>query len=409
MRRPSLWLLLVVLLLGILILRDPRLRRVDDDLLAWFIQRTPAKLLPAPVTQVEIGREDFQSLIPSEERKPLPGGEAIRRSLSPLEYALFLQAALEFQPAVIGIEPLLIWRSRDKIQEQVLIDQAMRVPKLLVSLKLGGKGERDLSPDELPTMANVTGHRGDLASFNGISHQPDDDIRLISTPGFINLPDESSDPIRVPMLFEYEGEIVPSFTLEAIMLWLRATPADVKVVLGSEIILPNGWKIPLHRDGTTTINPAARQSVHRLTLGELLLAAQEREQHRPPTREIGNLKNQIVLLRLVGDPLQPANVFATAIATIQNNAYVRPVSAKVSWLMIFIGLLLASFDRMISRSNFFLGAILLTAAYAMMELVFLSYQRIWLPWLLPMGLLWFLVIARLFDRERVVNRNISAA
>ena len=408
MRRPSLWLLLVVVLLGVLILRDPRLRLLDDRLLAWFMQRTPANLPPAPVTQVEIGREDFQSLVPAEERKPLSGGEAGRRSLSPLEYGLFLQAVLEFQPAVIGIEPLLIWRNRDKIQEQVLIDQAMKAPKLLVSLKLGGKGDRDLSPEELPTMPNVIGSRGDLPSFNGIAQQPDDDLRLISTPGFINMPDDSSDPIRVPMLFEYQGEIVPSFTLEAIMLWLRATPADVKVVLGSEILLPNGWKIPLHRDGTTTINPAARQSVHRLTLGELLLAAQEREQHRPATRELGNLNDQIVLLRLVGDPLQPANVFASAIATIQNNAYIRPASPKVGWLIILLGLLLASFYRMISRSGWFLGAIIVTAGYALVEMALLSRERVWLPFLLPIGLLWFLVIVRWFDRGGTVKPKITA-
>src|SRR5689334_14202335 len=88
MRRPSLWLLLVVVLLGVLILRDPRLRLLDDRFLAWFMQRTPANLPSAPVTQVEIGREDFQDLVPAEKRKPLSGGEAGRRSLSPLEYGL---------------------------------------------------------------------------------------------------------------------------------------------------------------------------------------------------------------------------------------------------------------------------------------------------------------------------------
>ena len=181
-----------------------------------------------------------------------------------------------------------------------------------------------------PRFHNVTGNRGDLAEFSGVNRQPDDDIRLISTPGFINLPSERSDRIRVPMLFEYRGEIVPSFPLQAIMLWLRITPAEVKIELGSRIILPNGWQIPIHRDGTVTINPVAKQSVRRLTLNELLLAAQEHEKHRPPSINIDNLKDQIVLLRLADDPLQPPNVFATAIATIQNNAYVRPAPWAVA-------------------------------------------------------------------------------
>ena len=53
--------------------------------------------------------------------------------------------------------------------------------------------------------------------------QPIEDLRLISTPGFSNLPDESPAYLRVPLLFLYRGEVVPSFTLQAILLWLRVT------------------------------------------------------------------------------------------------------------------------------------------------------------------------------------------
>ena len=158
--------------------------------LGWFLEQSEAVLPPAQVTLVEIGREDFRKMTPEEKLKPLPKGEAARRSLSPLEYALFLQAVLEFQPIVIGIEPIVIWRDRDKAQEQVFIDQAMRVPKLLVGIQLGEKGKRDLAVEDMPSFPNVTGSRGFLAQFTGIYRQPDDDIRLISTPGFTNLPDE---------------------------------------------------------------------------------------------------------------------------------------------------------------------------------------------------------------------------
>ncbi len=49
----------------------------------------------------------------------------------------------------------------------------------------------------------MTGRRGDLAAFGGIARQPNDDLRLISTQGFINLPKEISSGIRVPLLFLY--------------------------------------------------------------------------------------------------------------------------------------------------------------------------------------------------------------
>lgn len=402
MRRPSPWLIAVVILLGILIMRESRLRRVDDSFLGWFLQNAAISLPPAPITLVEIGRADFQSLTPAGERKPLPKGEAARRSLSPLEYALFLQAILEFHPAVVGIEPFLIWRTRDKVQEQVFLDQAMRVPKLLVSLELGGKGARDLAPEDLPVLPNVSGTRGALPEFSGINRQPDDDIRLISTPGLVSPPNENRDRLRVPMLFEYRGEIVPSFALEAIILWLRATPGDVQVELGSQIVLPNGWKIPLHPDGSTTINLAARQSVRRLSLSELLVAAQEHD-HR-----LSNIENQIVLLRLEGDPLQGPNLFAAAIATIQTNSYIRPAGVLLSWLITLVFALLAASYRMISRSNFFLGAIACSAGYAMVELAFLSNERLWLPMFLPLALLWFIVIVRLVDRDGIARHEIVA-
>ena len=408
MRRPSPWLILVVILLGAFILREERLQRVEDGLLAWFLENSESTRSPAQVAQVEIGRDDFQRLMPEEERKPLPKGQAARRSLSPLEYALFLQAILEFQPTVIGIQPVVIWRARDKTQEQVFFDQAMRVPRLLIAIELGGKGPNDLAADDLPTLPNVSGPRGYLAQFSGVKRQPDEDIRLISTPGFTNLPNGWSDRIRVPLLFEYRGEIVPSFTLHAIMLWLRLTPADVKVELGGQISLPNGWKIPLHRDGTTTINPVARESVHRLSFSELLLAAQEHEKHLPPTRDVGDLKSQIILLRIADDPLQPPDVFATAIATIQGNVSVQPASKTIAWIIILLMALLSCFLRMISRTGFFLGAIMFSAGWGMIVLAVLSRDHIWLPTLLPLMLLWFLVVVRFLSTGSTIKHEIAA-
>ena len=180
MRRPSPWLVLVVVLLGVLVLREPRLQKVEDIFFSWFMEHSEPVVPPAQVTLVEIGREDFRKMTPEEVLKPLPKGEAARRSLSPLEYALFLQAVLEFQPTVVGIEPVVIWRDRDKAQEQVFIDQAMRVPKLMVGIELGGKGPRDVAVEDVLSFPKVTGSRGNLAQFTGIARQPDDDIRLIS-------------------------------------------------------------------------------------------------------------------------------------------------------------------------------------------------------------------------------------
>lgn len=399
MRRPTPLLFLVVILAGVLMLREPRLAQIDDSFQSWFLAHAESELPVAAVTLIEISRKDFRSL-------PLlpPKGEKVQRTapaanltrtISPLEYALFLQAAMEFQPAVIGLEPVVVWRARDKDQEQVFLDQAMRVPKLLVGMKLGESGPRDIPTDDILSFSEVTGARGSLAEYPGVSHRPDDDIRLISTPGFVNLPNDRSDSIRTPMLFEYHGEIVPSFPLQAILLWLRTTPADVKVELGRQILLPNGWKIPLLPDGTTMVNPVAAQSVRHLTLNQLLLAAQEREAHRKPTLNLDYLRDQIILLRVADDPLQPPTGFATAIATIQDNAYIRRVPPIYGWVIVIGAAVLSWFLWRISRANFVLFAIAVTAGYSLAALNFLSAYRLWLPMFLPLVLLWFLVIVRL--------------
>ncbi|HEX4668160.1 MAG TPA: hypothetical protein VH207_16340, partial [Chthoniobacterales bacterium] len=206
----------------------------------------------------------------------------------------------------------------------------------------------------------------------------------------------------------YRGEVVPSFTLQAIMLWLRLTPADVKVELGGQISLPKGWKIPLHRDGTTTIDPAARQRVHRLSFSQLLLAAQEHEKHLPPTRDVGELKNQIILLRIADDPLQPPDVFATAIATIQGNVYVQPAPKIIAWIIILVMALLSCFLWMISKTSFFLGATMFSAGWGLIVLGVLEKNQLWLPTFLPLVLLWFLVLVRFFGRGPAMKHEIAA-
>ena len=297
---------------------------------------------------------------------------------------------MDFQPAVIALEPIVIWRDRDKDQEQVFIDQAMRVPKLLVGMELGDKGPRDVPSDDLLSFSQVTGPRGGLAEFTGISHRPDDDIRLISTPGFTNLPADRSDRVRVPMLFEYRGEVVPSFPLQAIMLWLRATPGDVHIELGSQIILPNGWKIPIHPDGTITINPVAGGSVPAY-LAQLLLAAQEHESHRAPTINVENLKDQIVLLRIADDPLQSPNIFSTAIATIQRNVYIRRVPRPALGDQSRRGRLQLLPPR--NREN--QSGFSRDCAERRLQLACFNgplRNHLWLPTFLPLALIWFLVV-----------------
>jgi hypothetical protein len=222
MQRPVIWFILVALLLGVLSFREPRLEKAEEAFLQWLLRNSEPHGPKAPLTVVEIGQD--ANLDPAmESASP---SQTSGRGVSPLEFALFLQSVLEFQPTVVAFENILKWRERDRDQEQVFIDQAMRVPRLLLAAELTATPDPDAPGPEIPGFTQVTGKRGDLVEFSGVGRQPNEEMRLIATPGFINLPDEVADRIHIPLLFRYRGEVIPSFALQAVLLWLRAQDSD---------------------------------------------------------------------------------------------------------------------------------------------------------------------------------------
>jgi hypothetical protein len=307
----------------------------------------------------------------------------------------------------VAFENILKWRDHEKDQEQVLIDHAMRVPRLLLAAELTTTPDPDAPGPEIQGFTQVTGKRGDLVEFSGVGRQPSEEMRLIATAGFVNLPEEVSDGIHVPLLFRYRGEVIPSFALEAILLWLRVTPGEVSIDLDSHISLAHGRKIPIRSDGTLLISPNASRKARHLGLGDLLVAAQQRDTGKTP--EMDSLRDQIVLARTPANPLSPPDVFAATIATIQSSAYVH----RVSWIFDCVILLLAAAVvgklRDIPRIDLVLGAIAFTAAYCLAALAIVSRWSIWLPGCLPLGAVWLLVIVSIVIRHRYrVRRDVIA-
>src|ERR1051325_8684274 len=101
MQRPSIWLMLVMFLACMFFLREPRIQRFDDIYLRWLLKNAPATGIAVPLTIVDIGG---YSIAP---KAPVSGSkDDLSHSISPVEYALFLQAALEFNPTVIAFEPV---------------------------------------------------------------------------------------------------------------------------------------------------------------------------------------------------------------------------------------------------------------------------------------------------------------
>jgi hypothetical protein len=398
--------MLVVLLLGIIFLREPRLQRHEEIFLRWLLKNSDPRGPAASLTVVDIGHDKLMEREVAgegDENSPHSGANVV----SPMEFALFLQSALEFQPTVVAFENILKWRETEKDQIQVFIDQAMRVPRLLLAAELTTTPDPDAPGPEIPGFAQVTGKRGDLVEFSGIGRQPSEEMRLIATAGFINLPDEISDRIHVPLLFRYRGEVIPSFAFEAILLWLRVNPGEVSIDLDSHISLPHGRKIPIRSDGTLLISPNAGRKARHMGLSDLLVAAQARDTGKNP--EMESLRDQIVLARTPANPLSPPDVFAATIATIQSSAYVRRVSGIFDCVILLLAAAVVTKLRDIPRVDLLLGAIAFTAAYSLVALAIVSRWLIWLPGCLPIGAIWLLVLVSIVIPHRYrVRREVIA-
>lgn len=396
--RTWIWPTLVVLLLGLLFIREPRLEQSEDIFLRWLLKNSQPQGPNAPLTVVEIGSDPL--LDSGAEERAESNRHATALTVSPLEFALFLQSILDFKPMVVAFENLLRWRERDKDQEQVFLDQAMRVPRMLVAAELTANPDPDSPGPEIPGFTQVSGKRGDLVEFSGISHQPGEDIRLISTGGFINLPEELDDGVHVPLLFRYRGEVIPSFAFEAVLLWLRVTPGEVKINLDSHIELPEGRKIPIRSDGTMLVAPNAAKKARRLSLNQLLVAAQQHDSGQESADNLETLRDDIVLVRTPANPLSPPDIFAATIATIQKNSFIR----RVSWIFdcVILVMLTALSSRLHKclKIDVLLGAIAFTAGYCMIALAVVSRWQIWLPGILPIGAAWLLAAISILSARR---------
>lgn len=386
MERPSIWVIIVVLLLGVLFLREPRLQRSEEIFLRWLLRHSDPATKTVPLTIIEVGKENPPA---------------------PLETALLLQGLLEFKPTVVAIEPVLQWGERAKDQEQIFIDQAMRVPKLLLGAELTASPDPDAPVAEIPAFNNVTGRRGDLPAFSGIEHQPGEDVRVLSTLGFINFPEEAAAELHAPLLFQYRGEVIPAFALEAIMLWLRTTPDEVKIDIGSSITFPNGIKIPIRADGTLLVNPRMTQRTRRITVDELLLAAQQHESGAASGIRPEDIRAQLVL---AGPASSTPDLTAAAIATIQAQTFVRRVSWIFDCVIVAAASALSGWFRKFSRIDLLIGAIAFTAGYCLIAVGILSRWAIWLPGFLPLGAVWIsFLFAMILPKPKDAARTVTVA
>ena len=211
----------------------------------------------------------------------------------------------------------------------------------------------------------------------------------------------------MPLLFQYRGEVIPAFALQAALLWMRLTPGEVKIDIGSAITLPNGTKISLRSDGTLLVNPRIAQRARHVTLNELLLAAQQHESGAATSIRLEDIRTQLILARA---ETNSPDVFAAAIGSIQTNTFVRRVSWIFDCVMVVLVALISGALRKFSRIDLTIGAIAFSAAYCLIALAVVSRFSIWIPAWLPLGAIWTAVLfAIVLPKPKGSARTISIA
>ena len=394
---------LIALVAGLFLLRESGQRwgaEVDGAFADWLTIHAPRPLAAAPpVILVAI---DAASVA----EHPWPW--------TPLDFSLFIQAAQGFSPAVVAVADVLDW-DRSKLNgseqqklvqyERILRDALLRCPKPLLGAELGLPDDPQAIPplQEVPLVRRVTGDAGAIPQWSVVERQAREEYRLSATTGFTNLPDPGVAARTAPMLLRYRGQIVPSFTLQAALLYLQLGADDVSGVLGSHLQLGSGVRVPINERGEMRVNFALPRTT--FTFDELLLASEQVAAKLRPVVAVEKVRGSILLLARTDLPARTLHfggrgagtageLMAAAIATIQSGAFPRRIAVWFDWALLAGVLLLCFRIPRWPKSRVVLGSLLALLVYTMAAMAAFGQVLVWLPLLLPAGLTLFVMLYR---------------
>jgi hypothetical protein len=367
------------------------------DFLAMNSQRDEQ---PARITLVRIDDAELES-------HPWPW--------SPIEFALFFQSANPFRPEVLATDEILAW-DQTKVRpelvnkltqyEQILREHVLKSPRVLLGADLGYPEDPDNIPplESVPALVKVTGDVSRVPEFSVIAAQPGESYRLSSTLGFIQLPGFDRWHRSVPLVLRYRGQLVPTFVLQAVLLWEKASIDEVSVELGSHIAIADRVSIPIDGMGSMRVDFGAHRD--HCGLDDLVLAAEQHEagsQGRIPAETfagrfilLSRTDREAANLRLAsGRPGSRGELFAAAIATVQNRSFIRKAAWWTDLVIIgvfaFVGFWIPRWSKGLTV---FLGIVTIPA-YALLALAYFNSSMQWVSAVIPVGLILFLILYRL--------------
>ena len=395
--------MILVALVGLVLMRESRQTPIDGldesfaDFLAINSRRTEE---PAPVTLVGIDEGSLKE-------HPWPW--------TPLDFALFFEAAEVFKPAASATSEVLHWNPKQMTPEaarklpqyqKILREHVLRSSRVLLGAQLGYPEDATMPPpvQETPLIRNVTGDLSGIPEFTAIDAQADEDFRLSSVTGFANLPRTARYTRTVPLVLRYHGQVVPGFVLQAILMWEKLTTDDVAVEPGVRITLADRVQIPIDREGRMRIDFGVRR--RRCGFEDLVLASDQFEHGRATLVPAEWLSDRLLLLARTDDAAKDVNVapgrygspgelFAAAIGTIQKGSFIKRVPVWFDYGIVAIMVLVARACRRWRKFSTVLILLLATVVYVMLAITFFGQSLIWVPIVLPAGLALFITIFRL--------------
>jgi len=403
MRRSIPQLMFTILVLGLLLLREaqaPPLAGIEETFINWLAANSNGERQRAPLMLVEINDNCLMEY-------PWPW--------TPLNYAAFLDGSLQFHARVAAIEPVLAWEKRNLTPDQSLQQpqyakllhyRILQTPKLELGAELGFPEDPDVLPpmQPLPVFRNVKGATDAVPEYTVIEAEPGEDIRLTAALGFANVPTTEPVAQHAPLVFRYRGQVVPSFALEAMMLWYGVLPEDVEVHLGSDIRLGSKLTIPINQAGAMLVD--WKVPYDRAGFDDLELAVDQLEHNHPPVIDPYQLKDRLLVLARTDVQAQTmllpsgrmgstGELLGAALATAETNAFARPAGLAGIAVVLLLGMILGWVAT--ERRKLWVAPVALGfgAAYLLLCLAVFEAIRVALPLTPMLGLTVFVALFRL--------------
>ena len=409
-RRGAFFFPLVVLLAGASLIREAAvgvLAPVEETWGAMLARHLASSADPAPLTLVQISDDTLGKHVWPWQAQ---------------DFAVFFHAALPFEPAVIGIEPVLEFErgalagdERGGLFEKMLHDGILRTPKLVLGARLGWSRDSDLVQElqPMPVLHHIRGDLARLPTFTAVENWAEEDYRLSTKPGWMNLPDSIGPRGTCPLLLRYRGQPVPTMALQLAIQWAKVTADEVEITLGSHIALGPAIRIPIDAEGRMRVDFGAH--FDRVTYDELLLAREQKEHGETPALPAAYLRDRVLLLArsdtnsgLLTTPtaahISPGELTAAALATIQLGTHPHAIGAWFSWLFILLTAAAAYWVPRFKSARMALLVLAAEATYLLAAICIFKISRTELPGVLPLGLILWLLLLRVFAKriQRVI-------